>query len=66
MRGTARRPRIEGSVKVAAGPWNLEDAWWSEEPVARDYWDVELAEGGVYRVYRERASGGWFVDGIYD
>ncbi len=66
VRGAPRRPRIEGAVKVAAGPWNLEDAWWSEEPVARDYWDVELAEGGVYRVYRERASGGWFVDGIYD
>jgi protein ImuB len=62
----ARRPRIEGRVRVASGPWGLEEEWWSEEPVARDYWDVELASGGLYRIYRDRASGEWYADGIYD
>jgi protein ImuB len=60
------RPRIEGRVRVAAGPWRLEEGWWSDEPVARDYWDVELAGGGLYRIYRERESGEWFADGVYD
>ena len=62
----ARRPKIEGRVRVASGPWGLEEEWWSEQPVARDYWDVELAAGGLYRIYRDRASGDWYADGIYD
>lgn len=59
-------PRIEGEVRVAAGPWRLEEGWWTDEPADRDYWDVELAGGGLYRIYRDRRSGSWFADGIYD
>jgi protein ImuB len=33
---------------------------------ARDYYDLALADGGVYRVYFDLNSGQWFVDGIYD
>ncbi len=39
----AKRPRVEGEVKVASGPWGLEEDWWADDPVGRDYWDVELA-----------------------
>jgi len=53
-------------VKVAAGPWGLEDEWWAPNPAGRDYWDVELTTGGIYRIFRNRASGTWYVDGIYD
>ncbi len=59
-------PRIQGLVRVAAGPWRLEDGWWSEEPVRRDYWDVELSGGGLYRIFRDRSSGEWYADGMYD
>jgi protein ImuB len=59
-------PEIAGSVRVAAGPWSLEDGWWSAAPASRDYWDVELAQGGLYRIYRDRASDKWYADGIYD
>ena len=52
-------------VRVASGPWTLEDGWWSDSPAARDYWDVELM-GGTYRVFREREGGGWYVDASYD
>jgi protein ImuB len=62
----AKRPRIEGTIKVASGPWGLEEEWWSDEPTTRDYWDVELAGRGLYRIYRERATGAWYADGIYD
>ncbi len=61
-----RRPRIEGEVRVASGPWGLEEDWWSTDRLERDYWDVELASGGLYRIYRDRASGDWLVDGVYD
>jgi protein ImuB len=33
---------------------------------ARDYYDLALADGGVYRVYCDLKSAKWFVDGIYD
>jgi len=59
-------PRIQGLVRVAAGPWALEDGWWNNQPVERDYWDVELSGGGLYRVYRDRKTGNWFADGMYD
>ena len=61
-----RKPRLAGRVRVASGPWDVEEAWWGDQPVDREYWDVELEGGGVYRVFRDRQGGGWFADGIYD
>ncbi|HTD52179.1 MAG TPA: hypothetical protein VK780_04065 [Thermoanaerobaculia bacterium] len=58
--------QISGSVKVAAGPWRMEEGWWTSDPADRDYWDVELSDGALYRVYCERVSGSWFADGVYD
>jgi len=63
---TAKRTQIEGRVKVAAGPWGLEEEWWAEDPTGRDYWDVELTGGGLYRIFRDRGTGEWYADGIYD
>lgn len=67
-RGEARAPvvHVQGSVRVASGPWALDEGWWAETPAARDYWDVELMDGGLYRIYRDRVSGAWFADGVYD
>jgi protein ImuB len=55
-----------GRVIHRAGPWRLFGEWWGEAPFARDYFDVELSDGGVYRIYRNLDDGGWFLDGIYD
>ncbi|HKV55760.1 MAG TPA: DNA polymerase Y family protein [Candidatus Binataceae bacterium] len=33
---------------------------------ARDYYELALADGAVYRMYFDFASGKWFADGIYD
>ncbi len=63
---TASGLRVAGRVKVAAGPWGMEDEWWTPNPPGRDYWDVELTTGGLYRIFRDRASGTWYVDGVYD
>jgi protein ImuB len=37
-----------------------------EGTFARDYYDIALADGGVYRMFRELRSGQWFLDGTYD
>src|SRR5213594_4433131 len=55
---------LGGRVVGAAGPWRLAGEWWSDGAFARDYFDLELSDGGLYRCYRE--NGRWFVDGGYD
>ncbi len=55
-----------GRVRNAAGPWRIFGEWWGESRFARDYWDVELSDGGVYRLYHNLPDGSWFVDGVYD
>jgi len=67
--GTTPQPKplvIEGRVRVASGPWRVEQSWWDNEPALRDYWDVELSSGSVCRIFCERATNAWFVDGMYD
>ena len=46
-------------------PWRIEEGWWSDRPDIREYWDVELERGGVYRVFRGGATE-WFVDARYE
>ena len=55
-----------GSVLNRAGPWRFFGEWWGETRFARDYYDVELSDGGVYRLYHNLEDDSWFIDGIYD
>ena len=32
----------------------------------RDEWDVALSDRGVYRIFRDRDTDTWFIDGIVD
>ncbi len=57
-----RGENIEGAVRVSSGPWRVEEGWWRDVAADREYWDVELWEGGIYRMYRAGASLEWFVD----
>ncbi len=61
-----RAPTFGGRVVVASGPWRIETAWWTEQPCRRDYFDIQLSDGGTYRLFEERSRGDWFVDGQYD
>src|SRR5207245_2669749 len=45
-------------------PRRVAGEWWSDGAFARDYFDLELTDGGIYRCFRE--NGRWFVDGVYD
>jgi protein ImuB len=57
---------MAGRVVGAAGPWRVAAAWWQDRPCHRDYYDLELTDGGVYRCFRDLGTGRWFVDGVYD
>jgi protein ImuB len=56
---------IAGTVRICSGPWRVEEGWWSDRPDVREYWDVELERGGVYRLFRGVAED-WFVDARYE
>lgn len=65
----AIQPEVRGEIVWSAGPWRASGEWWKEEAWAREEWDIILQNetGAVlYRLYREPASGQWFVEGSYD
>ena len=63
-----------GRVASRAGPWRSSGQWWmSSHPSGsscatwdRDEWDVELSDGGLYRIFRDRVSDHWFMEGVVD
>jgi len=59
-----------GPITAASGPWNSSGEWWREDAWTREEWDVGVdsqAKGfGMYRVYKDTASGRWFAEGVYD
>ncbi len=53
------------AVRACAGPWRVEmEGWPGTNAVARDEYDVQLADGSLYRIYRQGAQ--WYVRGEYD
>jgi protein ImuB len=61
-------PRFVGTPPQAiadlAGPWRTEEAWWSDASLARDDYDVMLADGALLRIARRDER--WYVLGVYD
>ncbi|MDP9269014.1 MAG: DNA polymerase Y family protein [Acidobacteriota bacterium] len=65
-------PRAE--VTACAGPWRTSGEWWTDDGWQHDEWDVALRMkdgntkdgAALYRMYRDVASGDWFVYGSYD
>ena len=57
---------VAGRVVHAAGPWRVQGEWWSEGRYTRDYYDAQLSDGCVYRLYCDLTTRSWFVEGVYD
>lgn len=55
-----------GAVVRCAGPYRRGGEWWSEEPFARDEYDVATADGVVWRLAFDHRQGRWLADGVYD
>jgi protein ImuB len=64
----AARGLAGGRVLACAGPWRSSGRWWALDRTDwdRDEWDVELADGGVYRLTKDRATSRWVIEGIVD
>jgi protein ImuB len=61
-----RRGMPGGRVTDAAGPWRSSGAWWDADRWNRDEWDAAFADGSICRVFRDRDTGMWFMDGVFD
>ena len=61
-----RGENLAGRVVHAAGPWRVHGDWWNEGKYSRDYYDVQLSDGCVYRLYQEIGARRWFVEAVYD
>jgi len=64
-----RRGLNGGKVEAHAGPWRASGGWWIHDRVTsweRDEWDVTLSDGATYRVFRERDTDAWFIEGVVD
>ena len=48
----------------SAGPWVTSGDWWDGEAWERAEWEVEGANGRLYRIHREGED--WYIDGVYD
>jgi protein ImuB len=58
-----------GRVVQAAGPWRTSGGWWGQAggtPWDRDEWDVACSDGTACRISRDRVSGVWFLEGVFD
>jgi hypothetical protein len=58
--GTPRRVNRQG-VAVLREEWRVVDRWWTEEPVARRYFDVVLESGENAVVFRDEERACWFT-----
>lgn len=56
--------RATGTVARRAGPYRLSGRWWDAGRWEIEEWDVELVEGGLYRLARRGRT--WTVEGCYD
>jgi protein ImuB len=69
-----RRGMPGGRVEQSAGPWRSSGEWWDQAQAAhdiqrswnRDEWDVAFSDGSVCRLFHERDTGRWFLDGVLD
>ena len=61
-----RARHFASNVISYAGPWRTSGDWWARDPWNRDEWDIALHSGGLYRIFCDYQTGGWFIEGSYD
>jgi len=61
--------KVRGEIVSCSGPWRTSGEWWNDAEWHRDDWDVAVAAGTacvLYRIFCDRLTGKWFVEGTYD
>jgi protein ImuB len=63
-----RRGMPGGRVEQFAGPWRSSGAWWDGTGAHWDHdeWEVALSDGSICRVFCDRETQRWFLQGVVD
>jgi protein ImuB len=61
---TIQSQSINGKINKLSGPWYSSGDWWHTDRWDIQEWDIELAQGGLYRL--TLAAGSWSITGGYD
>lgn len=52
------------SIRIIHGPERIQSAWWSSEPICRDYFVAKNQQQQTLWVFRDRQQN-WFVHGLF-
>lgn len=56
----------EGLIRRCWGPERIATGWWRGADVSRDYFIVDIEQGGTWWIYRRLDDGCWFWHGCFD
>jgi protein ImuB len=56
--------RVHGAIRAALGPYRASGGWWECDRWSTEEWDVEMEQGGLYRL--ARVAHEWRIEGSYD
>ena len=56
----------EHVIERTWGPERIETGWWRGPHVARDYFRIETATGQRFWLFRQNATGKWFLHGAFE
>jgi protein ImuB len=59
-----RSSSFGGTITDTRGPFKTSGEWWDQNAWSRAEWDVQTADGMLYRLVR--TPDGDFVEGVYD
>ena len=62
-----RRGMPGGRVEQYSGPWRTSGGWWQTGGHwDRDEWDLAVSDGSLCRIFKDRITGVWFLEGVFD
>jgi protein ImuB len=60
-------PQLHAAITAAQGPYRTSGDWWETAHTwSREEWDIELADGGLYRLAHNLLTQTWLLEGEYD
>jgi protein ImuB len=59
------QPSLGGVLSLVADSERIETGWWDGQDIARDYFRARDATGETLWIYRDRHSGGWYLQGVF-
>ncbi|HEX6998484.1 MAG TPA: DNA polymerase Y family protein [Gammaproteobacteria bacterium] len=61
----AARSHTRGEIELESGPERIESGWWDGHDVGRDYYTAIGERGERLWVFRDHASGTWYLHGLF-